>query len=162
MNHKHHIVPLYRGGLDTKENLIEVSVTQHAMFHYCNWCLWEDDRDRLAWKGLVGEIGKEEIIRELRSIGGKKANKQHIYTEEHIALLKKVGKEYHRQAVEASKSPDAIRKKKETLIKIKHQQGNKNSQYGTMWITDGTKEGSCKIKKGEKIPDGYKPGRVLR
>jgi len=162
MKHKHHIIPLYRGGLDIKENLVEVSVTQHAMFHYCNWRLWEDDRDRLAWKGLTGEIGKEEIIRELRSIGAKKANREHIHTEKHINLLKEVGKKYHRQAVEASKSSDAIKKKKETLAKINHQQGTKNSQYGTMWITDGTKKGSYKIKRGDKIPVGYKPGRILK
>jgi hypothetical protein len=162
MKHKHHIVPLYRGGLDIKENLVEVSVTQHAMFHYCNWCLWKDDRDKLAWKGLTGEIGKEEIIRELRSIGGKKANREHIYTEKHIALLKEVGKKYQRIATEASKSPYAIRKKKETLAKINHQQGTKNSQYGTMWITDGTKKGSYKIKRGDKIPAGYRPGRILK
>jgi hypothetical protein len=162
MKHKHHLIPLYRGGLDMKENLVEVSVTQHAMFHYCNWRLWEDDRDRLAWKGLTGEIGKEEIIRELRSIGAKKANREHIYTEKHINLLKEVGKKYHRQAVEASKSSDAIKKKKETLAKINHQQGTKNSQYGTMWITDGTKSGSYKIKRGDKIPAGYKPGRILK
>jgi hypothetical protein len=162
MKHKHHIVPLYCGGLDIKENLVEISVTQHAMFHYCNWCLWKDDRDRLAWKGLSGEIGKEEIIRELRSMGGKKANREHIYTEKHIALLKEVGRKYQRIATEASKSPDAIRKKKETLAKINHQQGTKNSQYGTMWITDGTKKGSYKIKRGDKIPSGYRPGRILK
>ena len=116
----------------------------------------------MEWKGLSGEIGKEEIIRELRSMGSKKANREHIYTEKHITLLKEVGKKYHRQAVEASKSPDAIRKKKETLAKIKHQQGTKNSQYGTMWITDGTKKGSYKIKRGDKIPSGYRPGRILK
>lgn len=35
--------------------------------------------------------------------------------------------------------------------------GNKNSQFGTMWITDGTK--NKKIKKGSKIPSGWNPGR---
>lgn len=161
MKHKHHIVPLYRGGLDIKENLVEVNVTQHAMFHYCNWCLWDDDRDRLAWKGLVGEIGKEEIIKELRSMGGKKSNKPHIYTDKHISMLKEVGKKYHKQAVEASKSPESRKKQKETLAKINHQQGVKNSQYGTKWITDGTKKGSYKINKKDTIPNGYRMGRVM-
>jgi len=31
-----------------------------------------------------------------------------------------------------------------------------------MWITDGTKSGSYKIKRGDKIPAGYKPGRILK
>jgi hypothetical protein len=38
--HKHHIIPRYMGGPDTPENLVEVTVTQHAMFHFCNYQLW--------------------------------------------------------------------------------------------------------------------------
>ena len=70
--HKHHIIPTYRGGSDDPSNLVAISVTQHAMFHFCNWQLWDDKRDWLAWKGLIGEIGKEEIVRELRREGGRK------------------------------------------------------------------------------------------
>jgi hypothetical protein len=33
---------------------------------------------------------------------------------------------------------------------------------GTMWITNGTKEGSIKIKRGSEIPAGYRPGRVCK
>lgn len=29
-----------------------------------------------------------------------------------------------------------------------------------MWITDGTKEGSYRINKGDPIPEGFRPGRV--
>jgi len=36
----------------------------------------------------------------------------------------------------------------------------KNSQYGTMWITDGMK--NKKIKKNEMIPEGWRKGRVVR
>lgn len=160
MKHKHHILPRYRGGQDIAENIIEVTVTQHAMFHYCNWSLWKDDRDRLAWKGLVGEIGKEEIIRELRSIGAKKASRPHIHTEEHKKLLLEVGKKAHHLAVESARKPESNQKRKTTLAKIKHQQGEKNSQYGKMWITNGTKEGSYRIDKCDSIPDGYRKGRI--
>jgi hypothetical protein len=160
MKHKHHILPQYRGGQDIAENIIEVTVTQHAMFHYCNWCLWKDVRDRLAWKGLVGEIGKEEIIRELRSMGAKKANRPHIHTEKHKKLLLEVGKKVHHLAVESAKKPESNEKRKRTLAKIKHQQGEKNSQYGKMWITNGTKEGSYRIDKCDSIPDGYRKGRI--
>ena len=38
--HKHHIIPKYMGGTDDPENLVEVTVTQHAMFHFCNYQLW--------------------------------------------------------------------------------------------------------------------------
>lgn len=57
-----------------------------------------------------------------------------------------------------AKLPKAIEKRKETFQTIKHQQGNKNSQFGTMWITDGHL--NRKIKKDEIIPEGWRMGRV--
>lgn len=53
----------------------------------------------------------------------------------------------------------------ETKLKIaktnsSRQIGNLNSQYGTMWITNGIE--SMKIKKCEIIPEGWKQGRKLR
>lgn len=51
----------------------------------------------------------------------------------------------------------------ETKIKMskahvgKHE-GNKNSQFGTMWLTDGIK--NVKIKQDEPIPEGWYRGRV--
>ena len=41
-----------------------------------------------------------------------------------------------------------------------HQQGEKNSQYGTMWITNGVE--SKKIKKDDIMPDGWKKGRKIK
>lgn len=41
----------------------------------------------------------------------------------------------------------------------KHQKGKGNSQYGTMWITNGVE--NKKIKKEEPIPEGWRKGRVL-
>lgn len=53
-----------------------------------------------------------------------------------------------------------------TLLKLKeihgkndHQKGKKNSQYGTMWITDGIH--NLKIKNDGLIPFGWKKGRVI-
>jgi hypothetical protein len=69
--HSHHILPKYRGGSDDSSNIIEISVTKHAMFHYCNWRLWGNKQDWIAWKGLSQQIGFEEIFLETSSIGGK-------------------------------------------------------------------------------------------
>ena len=41
-----------------------------------------------------------------------------------------------------------------------HQKGSGNSQYGTMWITDGSN--SIRIKKNDEIPNGWKKGRVIK
>jgi len=50
------------------------------------------------------------------------------------------------------------KKKIGTANSIK-QKGSKNSQFGTMWITNGKK--SKKIKKDEVIPSGWKRGRKI-
>jgi hypothetical protein len=40
------------------------------------------------------------------------------------------------------------------------QKGNKNSQYGTCWITNGSD--NKKIYKGDLIPKGWRLGRVIK
>lgn len=57
------------------------------------------------------------------------------------------------------------RHSEETKLKIgavtsNFQRGEGNSQYGTMWITDGTN--NCKIKREDTIPQGWRKGRVVR
>ena len=49
-------------------------------------------------------------------------------------------------------------KEKMSQAKIGSQTGEKNSQYGTIWITDG--KNSKKISKDSRIPPGWKKGRV--
>ena len=42
---------------------------------------------------------------------------------------------------------------------INHQQGERNSQFGTMWVTNGRE--NRKIKRDCPIPEGYHRGRTL-
>jgi hypothetical protein len=55
-------------------------------------------------------------------------------------------------------SPESNRKRKETYDKINHQVGTKNSQYGTIWVTNDLE--NKKIRKNEVIPEGWRQGRV--
>lgn len=58
---------------------------------------------------------------------------------------------------------ESIEKKKETYKKNKHQQGQKNSQYDTCWITNGKE--NKKIKKEDLdyyIKKGYNKGRIIK
>ncbi len=50
-------------------------------------------------------------------------------------------------------------KRKQTYNRIEYQQGKNNSQFGTMWITDGII--SRKIKKYDSIPEGWRKGRII-
>lgn len=54
VKHKHHIIPKYEGGSDDPSNLVDLTVTQHAMWHFAEWQRKGREEDRLAWKGLSG------------------------------------------------------------------------------------------------------------
>jgi hypothetical protein len=56
-------------------------------------------------------------------------------------------------------TPEVKAKRKETYKEIKHQQGTTNSQYGTMWITNGID--NKKIKSTDTIPEGWSRGRKV-
>jgi hypothetical protein len=63
--HKHHIVPRHMGGTDDPSNIIELTIEEHAEAHRK---LWEEHgciEDKLAWKGLLGLISKQDILLEL-------------------------------------------------------------------------------------------------
>ena len=62
-------------------------------------------------------------------------------------------------ASQYANTPRAIQNKKNTFSKIGHQQGQKNSQYGKMWITNGKESKS--IPGQEIIPEGWRRGRVI-
>jgi hypothetical protein len=72
----HHIIPVHAGGRHIPNNLVEVGRTCHAMFHFCNWHRTGDKKDYVAWKGLAGQISKQEMIKTLSSEGGRKSFKE--------------------------------------------------------------------------------------
>ena len=63
------------------------------------------------------------------------------------------------KGVEKALTEDARKKRLEKLKEIKHQQGERNNQFGTHWITDGVS--NKKIKNNENIPIGWRLGRVV-
>ena len=132
---KHHIIPRYMGGTDDFGNLVTVSRTCHTMFHYCNWRLWNNKEDYIAYKGLSSQISKEEIIKQTASIAGKKSyeNKTGLF-----AL-------------------SAEEKKKYSSIG-----GKKAGKYmsQSMWINNGIK--NKRILKTDLLPDGWTKGKVKK
>lgn len=63
--HTHHIIPRHAGGTDDPSNLIELSIEDHAEIHRKLYERYGRIEDRLAWQGLAGLIGKEEMWREM-------------------------------------------------------------------------------------------------
>lgn len=104
-------------------------------------------------------------------INGPKIGK-HCY-ENNIGIFSEEAKENHRRfniseenllnllrMSEKATNEESRDKRKEAFKRIKHQQGEKNSQFGTMWITNGKK--SMRIKKNEVVQDGWRKGRVIK
>lgn len=60
------------GGSDEPDNLVELTVEEHAEAHRVLYETYGRDEDRRAWQGLAGIIGKEEIVAEINRENGKR------------------------------------------------------------------------------------------
>jgi hypothetical protein len=181
MKHRHHIIPRYMGGSDEEHNLVEITITQHAMFHYCNYQLWGNTEDYVAWRGLSGTITEQEFLlekyREFGKRGAqaftKKLKEDPKFAEDFSKKMKELYKnpEYRSRSLEnlsrnqplaviAALSPETREKRLESFRRISHQQGETNSQYGKKWIHNVDLRQSTMIDKDAPIPDGWNPGRI--
>lgn len=60
MKHIHHIIPKHMGGSDDPENLIELTIVEHAKEHLKLWQKYGFIEDKIAWKCLSGRKLSEE------------------------------------------------------------------------------------------------------
>jgi hypothetical protein len=134
--HKHHIIPKYMGGSNDPENLVEVTVTQHAMFHFCNYQLWGNEEDRIAWRALSGQITADEAALEAQSLGAKKGGNKNKENKTGICGLSP------EELSEAGKKGGQIGGKKG---------GNKNKE---------NKTGICGLSFEERSKNGKKAGKI--
>ena len=153
------------GGTDEVSNLIELSIEDHAKAHKK---LFEEHgcwQDYLAWQGLAGLISKEELVKKIQSEAGKASLMKHGNPFSGVRTLGNfaINEEFRMKISELSKTPEAIAKRKKTYSERKHQQGDKNSQFGTCWITHPD-YGNKKINKerlNEFLLLGYTKGRKM-
>ena len=59
--HQHHIIPRHAGGTDDPSNLVYLTIEEHANAHRLLYEQYNRQEDYLAWKGLAGVIGKDEM-----------------------------------------------------------------------------------------------------
>ena len=181
--HRHHIVPMHMGGTDDPSNLVTITIEEHAEAHRILYQKYGKEEDLMAWLGLSGQASKQEITILGAKLGRLKTNKileerygpdwAHIQSKNASNRLQEklkndmdfmdrfIGKLKNNQpiAVEAAKSLESRKKKKETFRKIQHQQGSKNSNYGKIWISNETLKLSKTHPKSDPIPDGWYKGR---
>lgn len=154
MKHKHHIIPKHMGGTDDPENLIELTIEDHAEAHKILYEKYGKIEDYWAWKGLSGQIGKEELLREININNGKKAyeNKLGIFS---MSKEKRLS-----SSVKGGKTSGQTNAESGHCAEIAHL-GGKSSSGMTFWynpITDKeTRSFDC---PGEDWKPGVKMKRV--
>lgn len=86
--HIHHIIPRHMGGTDDPSNLVKLTVEEHAEAHRK---LWEEHGiiwDYWTWKGLSGQIGKDELLRGIYAEAGRIAFLGKTHTPETKEILR--------------------------------------------------------------------------
>ena len=71
MIHKHHIIPKHMDGTDHPDNIVELTVAEHADAHNLLWCLHKKPEDKLAELCLLGQAKDPEAIRLKAKLGNK-------------------------------------------------------------------------------------------
>lgn len=137
ITHKHHIIPRHMGGTNDPDNIIELSIEEHAEAHrklYEEYGRWQD---KLAWQGLSGLIGYDDILREMNAA---RRGKNHPF--------------YGQPRLESTKQ-----KISESL-----QGHNVSDETRQLWqqqrtgrvVSNETKEKISKAHKGKKLTDAHK------
>lgn len=71
--HMHHIIPKHMGGTDDQENLIRLSIEDHAEAHRILYEQHHNEYDRVAWLALSGMITRQEAIMLTLQESGRKS-----------------------------------------------------------------------------------------
>jgi len=88
MKHTHHIIPKHMGGSDDPENLIELTIKEHAEAHRVLYEQHGKWQDKVAWQGLLGLIPHEQIMKEMYA--ARRGSGNNFYGKKHTEETKKL------------------------------------------------------------------------
>ena len=139
-HHKHHIIPRHAGGTDDPDNLVTLTVAEHAKAHkelYEQFGRWQD---RVAWKVLSGQIGFDEAIRQaqVEANSGPKTGRRLEAARENA----KLGMEARRGMKD---TPEVNAKRSKSLKELfkRNPEAFKRPQYNKIVIGDDIEYPSC-------------------
>lgn len=136
-----------------EENTYNLKVGGFGGWNYIN-----NHSQQKEWARKGGaNMPKHLRIKNGEKTGGK--NRQKWLNDPSSRPPKVFTEEFNREMRERAWSDSAREKRRITKEESNFQKGSKNSQFGTMWITDGVE--SKKIKKTDLIPENWKKGRKL-
>ena len=114
-------------------------------------------------KGGWDYINKNNLVPAFaKALGGRATVVQHkgLFSSENFRRVGYCDPEIQARMCARAAGPASTKRRNATFVRIKHQQGLVNSQYGTRWITNGVL--SRKIKCEDPVPLGWCKGRVQR
>lgn len=89
--HTHHIIPRHAGGTDEPSNLINLTIEEHAEAHRLLYEQYNRQEDYLAWKGLAGLIGKDEMLHAKCSLNSSRPGELNtFYGKKHTEETKRI------------------------------------------------------------------------
>lgn len=174
--HVHHIVPKYLGGDDSKENLIELTIEQHAQAHWDLFCMYGNWQDEVAYRSLSGQINYYEAQQEARrnaqysrwSLPGAREKQGEKYSGEGNPMYGKKQSDKQKEAVRIANNvpkPHVAENMKKlhaegnsyTFNKEDCAKGGAKTKF-RKWYTNGAV--NKYINDGDPIPEGFYRGRT--
>lgn len=143
-----------------RTDVYNINIGGHGGWHLCN----KNSKNLYGMNGKLG-YGGENLI-----YGNKQKElliERGLYDIKNKKISKTLKQKHQNGELTSSfstnnpmKDPKIISKQKTIFADIKHQQGIKNSQYGTQWISNLETRQHKKIKKSDAIPRGWILGRI--
>lgn len=135
----------------------------HGGFDYIN-------KNGLDYKGFSSKSEHNRFISPMKTDYGEELRKKAVIAahtpqakqkrrETRISNVDRL-KERMRLMQEAALSDESRKKRKETMSRNRHQQGERNSQFGKMWITNDVI--NRKVNQDSSIPPGWRKGRIIK
>ena len=178
MKHIHHIIPKHMGGTDEPENLIELSIEEHAAAHLELYEKYGSRHDLWAYNYLSGNTKEAMLIN--CSAGGKiqgKINSEtgHIQRIQKLSDCSAAGKKGGARTIELKKGAFGNPDERKVVASLGGKiQGKINSETGHLkrisalstktkgkiWITNGIQ--NKMILPNEVLPEGFYKGKVQK
>lgn len=146
------------GGSNDSENLIELTIEEHAEAHRILYEKYGKTEDYLAWKGLSGQMGKEEILKEIHINNGKNMGK-YCY-ENKLGIFSMNSEEKKEACQKGGKTSGRLNTESGHCAEIAHL-GGKASSGMTFWYNSKTNEETKSFESpGQDWDPGVKMERV--
>lgn len=191
MTHKHHRIPRHMGGTDDIENIIELTVEEHAFAHLELYEQYGKKEDLTAFYLLSGHL--KEGFEERAKLGGARQGRLNAETG-HIQKISKAQTREER-SVNGKKGSSVCRSKSvnsffDPMLRANiaskggSVQGKRNAESGHLtnisreywqavkdgkidrikrcWYYSDEKKISIQIREGDPVPEGFQKGRKIK